>query len=139
MRHDLPPHIARQPYRHATLVGPMVRFRGQPVDVGSSTPRYTLDPRYLACTDHHLACDCREAEQNEQINEYRDGYREITDVIAAAIEGHPTEVFIDGEERSDLECQCAGCKIARITRRGISYQHNIRQVRLYTATPNSPF
>lgn len=56
------------------LVGPMpaVRFRGgSPARLVADPPQSTMDLRYLVCTDHHTACDCREAELNELIAEAR--------------------------------------------------------------------
>ncbi|WP_280201897.1 hypothetical protein [Nocardia cyriacigeorgica] len=110
---DYPPHIARP---GAGLVGPLVRFRGQPVAVSSSPPRDTRDPRYLACTDHRLACDCREAEQNEQLTEYRIELRQLRDLFDALTESHPTRVEVDGVRRADLECHCPLCVFGRQAR-----------------------
>lgn len=124
---ELPPHIAH-PDRQ--VVGPLINFRGHAIPVDHAPPRDTTDPRYLKCADHHLACDCREAEQNEVIGEYRAGYREIEDQLATMIDGHPTFVDVDGEDRPDLQCQCVACKIVRITRRGFSYHTNARSVKL---------
>ncbi|OMC00337.1 hypothetical protein A5733_04295 [Mycobacterium sp. NS-7484] len=110
MIHDLPPHIARPTN---SLVGPLVRFRGQSVAITSSPPSNTLDPRYLSCTNHHLACDCREAEKNEQIAEYRGQYWHMRELFDALTDGHPTRVYVSGERRSDLECQCPLCAFGR--------------------------
>lgn len=54
------------------LVGPLptVQFRGG-ARVVADPPRSTLDLRWVACSDHHTACDCREAELNEQLSECR--------------------------------------------------------------------
>lgn len=76
-------------------------------------PANTLDPRYDACTDHHVACDCREAVHAEIAHEYRmeaeywrterDALtRKFTEVLA----GHPTF--------ADKPCQCTGCQLARL-------------------------
>ncbi len=108
--HDYPPHIARP---SADLVGPMMRFRGQQVAVTSAPPRDTTDPRYDRCTDHHLACDCREAELNEQLAEQRIDWFQLRDQLGAALVDHPTVVTINGQERRDLYCQCTGCVFAR--------------------------
>ncbi|WP_067891302.1 hypothetical protein [Nocardia vaccinii] len=110
MTTTLPPHIAR-PSRD--LVGPVVYFRSQPVAVTSSPPRDTADPRYDRCTDHHLACDCREAEQNEQLAESRMDRFYLRDQLEVVIVDHPTEVYINGDLRPDMCCQCEGCKLAR--------------------------
>lgn len=49
------------------------RFHRVPAfpDVRYRVPRDTRDPRWEACRVHHPACDCREAEINEQLREYR--------------------------------------------------------------------
>ena len=133
--YDIPPHVARPPHQFGTVVGPVVRFRGQPVDVGRSTPRDTTDPRYLACTDHHLACDCREAEQNEQINEFRAEFNMLRRAIVDAIDGHATTVYVDHSRRPDLECKCAVCTIARNAGLG----NFTDATRVYTANGNVPF
>jgi len=41
---------------------PEVRYRA---------PKSTMDPRWEACHNHRVACDCREAEMAEQIAELR--------------------------------------------------------------------
>lgn len=110
MTHTFPPHIARP---STDLVGPIAYFRSQPVAVTSSPPRDTDDPRYDACTDHHLACDCREAEQNEQITDRRHDRFHLRDQLEVALAGHPTLVLINGERRVDLSCHCDGCVFAR--------------------------
>lgn len=111
--YDIPAHVARPPHQYGTMVGPVVRFRGQHVDVGRSVPRDTTDPRWNNCTDHHLACDCREAEQNEQINEWRNEFHRLRQSIVEAINDHATTVYVDGSRRPDLECKCGVCAIAR--------------------------
>ncbi|WP_157904258.1 hypothetical protein, partial [Parafrankia soli] len=42
---------------------------------GYDVPKNTLDPRYAACADHHVACDCREAEFSELRAELLDELR----------------------------------------------------------------
>lgn len=98
------------------LVGPVkvVRFWGGPrgsrgrfdptMSVIYDLPRNTLDPRFRACTDHHLACDCREAELGEDINEYRADYRGLRDALHRAVAGHDAHT-----------CRCGACGIARET------------------------
>jgi hypothetical protein len=104
------------------LVGPVptVRFHGGPwrgfdrdyPKVAYVVPRDTCDPRYGACTDHHVACDCREAEMAENLNEYRyelKAQREAFDTILA---GHPTwQYSSDGKRLTG--CMCTGCQFAR--------------------------
>jgi hypothetical protein len=72
-------------------------------------PRDTCDPRYVACTDHHPACDCREAEMAENVKELRYEYREIREAFDTFLAGHPTYADTDGQ----VPCQCTGCVIAR--------------------------
>lgn len=99
----------------ADLVGPLraVRYVTGPT-VWRDLPRNTLDIRYVACGNHHLACDCREAERAEEIGEHRAMYREVESVILAAIKGHSTYGFTAGGFEDELaECKCAACGIAR--------------------------
>ncbi|MFE3229306.1 hypothetical protein [Nocardia sp. NPDC059228] len=105
-----PPHIARP---STDLVGPMVWFRGQPVAVTSSPPRDTTDPRYNACTEHRLACDCREAELSEGLAEHRIDRFALREQLEVALIDHPTVVLVDGIDRADLHCRCQGCEFAR--------------------------
>lgn len=105
------------------LVGPMpvgkVRFGGGPsivrrddhgrlrrrhsdATVIYDVPTNTLDPRYTACTDHHVACDCREAEHAEEMQEWAYARREIQGAIDSVLQGHRID-----------ECMCTGCQIAR--------------------------
>lgn len=93
------------------LVGPVkvVYFRGGPGGPFEATgqviydvPRNTLDQRYGTCVDHHVACDCREAELNESISELHADYRAMYRAIQRAIRGHSAET-----------CQCGACGIAR--------------------------
>ncbi len=122
------------------LVGPLptVRFGGGPGNTWRNTdppkvayvpPRNTLDPRYRACTDHRVACDCREAEMAENINEWRSEYKALKAAVLKHIEGHRTEAewtyqqifdhWEDGvqvwryERDDDAVCSCVGCRIAR--------------------------
>jgi hypothetical protein len=101
------------------LVGPVdvVSFHGGPDTwaqrraknfrlprVTHKLPRNTLDPRYRACVFHRLACDCREAELAENINEARDEYLALRNALHRAIHGHTVET-----------CRCGACGIARET------------------------
>ena len=104
------------PYRFGKeIVGPVVNFRNQAIPVDRTPPRDTCDGnRWASCTEHHLACDCREAELNEQINELRGEYRLLANALRTAIADHPT--FVEtraGIRRRDLECRCDGCVAAR--------------------------
>lgn len=113
--------------------GHVVWFRGDkqsgvarqriPVNVGQPPPVDTNDPRWLACTDHHLACDCREAEQTEGLREYRADWQKARDAAQEVCAGHPTypdyydhAVGETGDFRyvpSGACCQCTGCQIIR--------------------------
>lgn len=115
---NYPPHM---PFR-GTLVGPLVRFRGDQVPVTSSPPRDTGDPRWRNCTDHHLACDCREAEYAELAHEYRSEWERLRLMLSGMLADHPTHVSVDGEERPDLACQCGLCAFARKSKLLDSYR-----------------
>jgi hypothetical protein len=71
-------------------------------------PRDTCDPRFSACTDHHPACDCREAEFAEERQEQRAWHREIQEAFDEVLAGHPLYRTDDTPG-----CQCTGCQIAR--------------------------
>lgn len=110
----------------AELVGPLptIRFYGGPCPVGGwfvgnkrrnlpavayVPPKNTLDPRYRACTDHHVACDCREAEFAEHREEIRYEWQHIREAFGRGLAGHLTwPRTIDGPQ-----CECTGCRIAR--------------------------
>jgi hypothetical protein len=99
------------------LVGPLptIRFYDgtkQAYDV----PRDTMDPRFQACTYHHPACDCREAELAEQIAELRGELKGVADAAREVLAGHPIWAYEDGPngERS-VGCMCTGCQIVRAT------------------------
>ncbi|MFI6215668.1 hypothetical protein ACIBCD_27060 [Nocardia brasiliensis] len=108
-RIEYPPHIARPA---TDLVGPMVWFRGQMVNVTHSPPTNTTDPRYNLCTDHRLACDCREAERGEELFELRAEHWRMRDLLAALIAGHATEVY-DGYEPAEISNAAASSVFSR--------------------------
>lgn len=97
------------------LVGPLptIRFYDgtkQAYDV----PKDTMDPRFKACTYHHPACDCREAELSEQISELRGELKEIANAARAVLAGHPIWVYEDGPDgEREVGCACTGCQIVR--------------------------
>lgn len=126
-----PPHIADGRY---SLVGPLVTFRGQHrIPVAQTPPRDTTDgDRWRKCTDHHLACDCREAEQNENLNELRMERRAIQNVLKQVTFGHPTYVEQGrfGARRSDLECKCVGCDLIRRLETNVGYTFHENTVTL---------
>lgn len=107
-----------EPWTKLAVVGPIVYFRGRDhaVPVEQSPPRDTMDgDRWAKCTSHHLACDCREAEKNEQLTELRSELRLIQDQLKASTDGHPTfvEERYGSQRRRDLECRCTACHVVR--------------------------
>lgn len=64
-------------------------------------PKNTLDPRYPACVEHRVACDCREAEYAEEGTEFRADWASLLAAVKEICAGHPRE------------CMCTGCQIAR--------------------------
>ena len=67
----------------ALAVLAQVRFHDgtrQPYDI----PRDTLDPRFRLCSDHHPACDCREAETSERLAELGSELHELNRFQAMA-------------------------------------------------------
>lgn len=101
----------------AELVGPLptITFADgsyMPYDV----PRNTLDNRYVACTDHHPACDCREALLAEDRGEWRAEDRATQRAFDEVLAGHLTVAFDrHGNRDRFAECKCTGCEIARRT------------------------
>jgi hypothetical protein len=71
--------------------------------VAYAAPANTLDPRYIACTEHRVACDCREAEQREDLADVNAEFKMLRSAITEILAGHP-----EG-------CMCTGCQIARRT------------------------
>lgn len=71
-------------------------------------PANTLDPRYEACSDHHVACDCREAEHAEYRLEVKSTLAALQAAIDEVCLNHPTTAYVEG-----VPCQCSGCVIAR--------------------------
>lgn len=99
------------------LVGPLptVRFKG--VRAVADPPQSTLDRRWDACTEHHLACDCREAEMNEALSEYSGELRAADEASRRILTGHPTRLHVLDPatgEWVDRSCQCTGCQLARV-------------------------
>lgn len=85
---------------------PIVKFRDDSTVV-YAVPANTCDPRWKACTKHQVACDCREAERQEDISEYRAQLREVAQVAAEVLAGHD----IQGDD--GRPCMCTGCQIVR--------------------------
>lgn len=114
-----------------STAGSVVFFRGDrpsqrvPVSVTQAPPTDTGDPRWRACTHHHLACDCREAEMGEEIHEWRGNFTQAQAVAREICNGHPTwpDYYdqshplgpLGGAEYvpSEACCQCTGCQIIR--------------------------
>lgn len=82
-------------------------------------PANTLDPRSAACTDHHPACDCREAEFAEERGEQRLDALHLQQAIDEVLAGHLTHVY----ETDHTPCQCTGCQIVRR-----AHRHNRKAV-----------
>jgi hypothetical protein len=109
------------------LVGPLPVIRFMDGSTQAYTPpRNTCDIRYAACSGHHPACDCREAELAEDIAEYRAMYREVEQVILTAIKGHQTYAYTGvsdagwtGDDKFG-QCKCPACMIARAAHIGFS-------------------
>ena len=98
----------------AELVGPLRRIRFADGTVrGYDVPRNTLDIRYDACGNHHLACDCREALLAENEGEYRGIIDDLHDAIVAATAGHPVWDITRPWGPQDRACQCPMCKLRR--------------------------
>lgn len=89
--------------------GPARPFDSPYPSVAYDIPRNTLDPRVEQCTDHHVACDCREALMAEDLKEIRLEYRAVEQAFTTILAGHPTRTSDDAKP-----CQCTGCQIARL-------------------------
>lgn len=96
----------------------VVRFGlfGQGGSVNYTPPRDTMDARYLACTGHHVACDCREAEWAEERAERIAHVRELRATFSRVLAGHQVYDLnatnpYTGEQAKP--CMCTGCQIAR--------------------------
>lgn len=84
----------------------VVRFRDN-TEVAYQVPHNTLDPRYPLCTEHRVACDCREAERQEDIAELKAELRQVKEAARDLLEGHD----VHGDEGPG--CMCTGCQIVR--------------------------
>lgn len=101
----------------ADIVGPVptIRFTDNSTQT-YAPPLNTVDPRSLSCADHHPGCDCREAELNETIAEFRAERQAAVDKAADVLRGHATyawEIDPGTGEQIDVSCMCTGCQIAR--------------------------
>lgn len=98
------------------LVGPLPTVRFQDgTRIAYQPPRDTCDGnRWRACTDHRVACDCREAEMAEQIAELRGELKAVADAALKVLAGHPIWVYEDGPNgEREVGCMCTGCQIVR--------------------------
>jgi hypothetical protein len=105
------------------LVGPLptVSFLGGPgplfpmstrPKVAYVPPRDTLDPRVKACTNHHVACDCREAQFAEDRSEYRAARQELQAAFDEILTGHHTWQYAEATGGVG-GCMYTGCQLAR--------------------------
>lgn len=109
------------------LVGPLptIRFRDDTTQA-YDVPRSTLDPRYSVCSDHHPACDCREAMLAEDRAEYRSMLRGAEQAAAEVLAGHATYAWTaEGDVDWARRCSCTGCQIARIAHLRNSFQQDV--------------
>jgi hypothetical protein len=65
-------------------------------------PFMTVDPRYSACSDHHVGCDCREAHLREDILEFKIEEQKWKTAAEEIVGGHDQDT-----------CMCTGCQIIR--------------------------
>lgn len=100
--------VSKRPTTIEFRGGPRRPLMGPHPQVTYTPPGNTCDPRYEACTNHHVACDCREAEWAEERSEQRYARRELQQAFDMVLAGHPTYAD-DGKP-----CQCSGCQVARI-------------------------
>ncbi len=83
---------------------------------GYIPPVNTMDPRYKACAEHRVGCDCREAILAEELREWQLEYAAICRTAKKILAGHPTWIeVVDGRGYADLKpgCMCTGCQIVR--------------------------
>jgi hypothetical protein len=95
-----------------TFTGGPGRLTDRP-HVAYTVPRDTCDPRYAACTEHHVACDCREALLSENINEYRIEVRDHQSAAWRTLQGHQVAYPAGVHPGTFPLCLCSGCVIHR--------------------------
>jgi hypothetical protein len=115
------------------IIGPLptIRFGSWPHTTRQvySPPRDTTDLRARACSDHHPACDCREARFHEDTTEYQMMRKAFLATAQRILAGHRTFDYGSGPPWHDnigaaewirymngdgpLACQCTGCQIIR--------------------------
>jgi hypothetical protein len=77
-------------------------------------PKNTIDPRVAACTNHRVACDCREAVLAEDLSELRAERDLFIAVMREALAGHATRAYTSNNEPDEqAECKCTACGIVR--------------------------
>lgn len=77
-------------------------------------PTSTLDPRFATCTDHRVACDCREAVLAEDVAELRGDRDLLLRTLHEELAGHATRAYTsEGARDEQAECKCTGCRIVR--------------------------
>ncbi|MEV1003310.1 hypothetical protein [Nonomuraea sp. NPDC050202] len=82
--------------------------------VSQPLPKDTRDPRVEACTNHHPACDCREAILTEELAELRADRHLLLGALREELAGHATWAYTSDNERDEAaECKCTGCRIIR--------------------------
>lgn len=105
------------------LVGPLptITFWGaddEPVRQAYTPPKHTGDLRARTCSNHHPACDCREAEWNESRSEMRADWDMVRTAVWSALQGHQIEAPLglsDWRRHTFDVCLCTGCVIYRGT------------------------
>jgi hypothetical protein len=91
---------------------------GGRVRYGYTPPRNTCDLRSILCTDHHPACDCREAMWAENQSEWKWERDERQRTVWAVLQGHqfdyPSTIRTEYDRmRFGARCFCSGCVILR--------------------------
>lgn len=66
-------------------------------------PKNTMDPRVRDCTDHHIACVCREALLAENLAEVKNEWTALIAALEKRIAGHPT--YIDEDTDAAYDCR----------------------------------
>lgn len=122
-----------EPAVSKAVVGPLPTIHFGPprhrVRLAYTVPRNTLDVRHALCTDHHPACDCREAELNERLDEFLHMSEALRKAATTVLCGH--RLYDHGDDRrramvvggdewwqlirgnGPLACQCTGCQLIR--------------------------
>ncbi len=95
--------LSRFPLHQQSVPTDRVRFTdGTTSDY--KPPFLTVDPRAIACTEHRVGCDCREAWLREDILEWKIEYQILKQAADDIVGDHEQET-----------CMCSGCQILRHT------------------------